>query len=305
MTCSYRFISEHRDRFGVARLCRVLGVRRPGFYEWLAAAARNERAAGEDRLAAEITEIHAAHRGAYGSPRVTAELRRRGRVVNHKRVERVMRDRGIAGLTRRRRHCLTRPDKAAVAVPDLIGRDFTAAAPGRRLVGDITYLPTEAGWLYLATVLDLHTREVVGHAMAQYLRADLVCDAITLAAHHGLAGTGAVFHSDRGTQYKSAEFRRTLTALGVRPSMGRAGSCYDNAVAESFFATLKTEIGTRSWPTRDHARHAVFAYLAYYNHHRLHSTLGYRTPHETRINYSPRNTHAARNPVSDSRGQPQ
>ncbi|WP_443111291.1 IS3 family transposase [Amycolatopsis sp. A1MSW2902] len=293
LTRSYRFISEHRGAYGVARLCRVLDVRRPGFYEWLAAGpAREQRAAGEDRLAGEIIEIHAAHQGAYGSPRITAELRRRGEAVNHKRVERVMRERGIAGFTRRRRQSLTRPDKAAAA-PDLIGRDFTADAPGQRLVGDITYLPTQEGWLYLATVLDLHTREIAGHAIAPHMRAGLVCDAITLAARRGLTGPGAVFHSDRGTQYKSAEFRATLTAHGIRPSMGRTGSCYDNAAAESFFATLKTEIGTRSWPTRHHAREAVFAYLAYYNHDRLHSTLGYRTPHETRLNYRHHHAHAA------------
>ncbi|MER6877766.1 IS3 family transposase [Amycolatopsis sp. NPDC000673] len=293
MTRSYRFISAHRDTFGVARLCRVLGVRRPGFYEWLAAApVRQQRAAAEDRLAGEIAGIHAAHQGAYGSPRVTAELRRRGDAVNHKKVERVMRERGIAGTTRRRRHSLTRPDKTAAA-PDLIGRDFTADAPGQRLVGDITYLPTEEGWLYLATVLDLHTREIVGHALAPHMRADLVCDAIALAADRGLAGPGAVFHSDRGTQYASTEFRATLAALGIRPSMGRTGSCYDNAAAESFFATLKTEIGTRSWTTRQQARQAVFAYLAYYNHHRLHSTLDYRTPHETRLNYHHHHAHAA------------
>ncbi|WP_369805911.1 IS3 family transposase [Amycolatopsis sp. M39] len=293
LTRSYRFISDHRGAYGVARLCRVLDVRRPGFYEWLAAGpAREQRAAAEDRLAGEIAGIHAVHHGAYGSPRVTAELRRRGEAVNHKRVERVMRERRIAGTTRRRRHSLTRPDKAAAA-PDLIGRDFTADAPGRRLAGDITYLPTQEGWLYLAAVLDLHTREIVGHAIAPHMRADLVCDAITLAADRGLTGPGAVFHSDRGTQYQSAEFRATLTAHGIRPSMGRTGSCYDNAAAESFFATLKTEIGTRSWPTRDQARHAVFAYLAYYNHHRLHSTLGYRTPHETRLNYRHHHAHAA------------
>lgn len=286
MTRSYRFISEHRGAFGVARLCRVLQVRRPGFYEWLAAApVREQQAARDDRLAAEVAEIHAAHRGAYGSPRVTVELRRRGRVINHKRVERIMREREIAGITRRRRRSLTRPDKAATPAPDLIGRDFSADAPGERLVGDITYLPTQEGWLYLATVIDLHTREVVGHAMADHMRADLACDAITLAAHRGLTSADTVFHSDRGTQYTSAEFRRTLIALDVRPSMGRVGSCYDNAVAESFFATLKAEIGTRAWTTRDQARQAVFAYLGYYNHDRLHSTLDYRTPHETRISY--------------------
>lgn len=286
MTCSYRFISEHRAAFGVALLCRVLGVRRPGFYEWIAAAPiRAVHAAAEEELATEIAEVHAEHRGRYGCPRVIVELRRRGRVVNHKRVERIMRERQIAGISRRRRRSLTKPDTTAAPAPDLIRRDFTADAPGQRFVGDITYLPTQEGWLYLATVLDLHTREVAGHAMAEHMRAELVCDAVDLAAGRGLTSADAIFHSDRGSQYTSSTFRAALAAAGLRPSMGRVGSCYDNAVAESFFATLKTEIGAQVWATRDDARRAVFAYLGYYNHDRLHSTLGYRTPHETRMSY--------------------
>jgi transposase InsO family protein len=180
-----------------------------------------------------------------------------------------------------------------VPAPDLIGRDFTADAPGERFVGDIIYLPTQEGWLYLATVLDLHTREVAGHAMAGHMRAELVCDAVDLAASRGLTSVDAIFHSDRGSQYTSSTFRTALAEAGMRPSMGRVGSCYDNAVAESFFATLKTEIETPVWATRDDARRAVFAYLGYYNHDRLHSTLGYRTPHETRMGYRQEITLAA------------
>lgn len=286
MTRSYRFISEHRAAFGVTRLCRVLGVRRPGFYEWLAAApTRMERAVDDERLAAEIGEVHAGHRGAYGRPRIVVALRRRGRRVNHKRVGRVMRERGIVGLTRRRRRSLTRPDAVAAPVPDLIGRDFTGPAPGRRLVGDITYLPTREGWLYLATVIDLHNREVIGHAMADHMRAELVRDALDLAVRRGLTSDDTVFHADRGSQYSSGLFRSALAGHGIRPSASRTGSCFDNAVAESFFATLKTEIGTTVWDTRDDARRDVFAYLGYYNHDRLHSTLSYRTPHEVRVGY--------------------
>jgi transposase InsO family protein len=283
----YRFISEHHAAYGVTRICRVLAVgRRQGYYEWLAAQpARQERAEAEDELAAEIRAIHGEHRGSYGSPRVADELRRRGRRVNRKRVERIMRERRIVGITRRRRRSLTRQDTTATPAPDLIGRDFTAPAPGHRLVGDITYLPTQEGWLYLATTIDLFNREVVGHAMAEHMRAELVSDAVELAHRKGLVQPQAIFHSDRGSQYTSAEFRATLTKLGLRASMGRVGSCYDNAVAESFFATLKAEIGTRVWATRAEARRAVFAYLTYYNRHRLHSTLKHRTPYETRICY--------------------
>jgi transposase InsO family protein len=271
----YRFISEHHARYGVARLCRVLAVpRRQGYYEWLAAQpARQQRAEDEDQLAAEIRAIHGEHRGAYGSPRVAAELRRRGRRVNRKRVERIMRERGIVGVTRRRRRSLTKQDTTAAPAPDLIGRDFTAPAPGQRLVGDITYLPTAEGWLYLATAIDLFNREVVGYAMAEHMRAELVCDAVELAHRRGLVAPDAIFHSDRGSQYSSTEFRTTLKALCIRQSMGRVGSCYDNAAAESFFASLKAEIGTRVWATRAQARQAVFAYISYYNRHRLHSTL--------------------------------
>lgn len=283
----YRFISEHCAIYGVARLCRVLAVkRRQGYYEWLAAApARQEREQAEETLVEEIRAIHAEHQGRYGSPRTHDELRRRGRRVNRKRVERLMRERCIVGITRRRRRSLTKQDTAAAPAPDLIGRDFTAPAPGQRLVGDITYLATEEGWVYLATAIDLFNREVVGHAMAEHMRAELVCDAVGLAHRRGLVEPGAIFHSDRGSQYTSQEFRTTLGALHMRASMGRVGSCFDNAVAESFFASLKAEIGTKVWATRADARRAVFAYLTYYNRIRLHSTLKHRTPYEARVCY--------------------
>ncbi|WP_433605704.1 IS3 family transposase [Dactylosporangium sp. CA-139114] len=282
----YRFISEHHATYGVTRLCRVLAVgRRQGYYEWVAAQpARQQRAEAEDDLATEIRTIHGEHHGSYGSPRVTDELRRRGRRVNRKRVERIMRERRIVGITRRRRRSLTKQDSTAAPAPDLIGRDFTSPAPGHRLVGDITYLPTHEGWLYLATTIDLFNREVVGYAMAEHMRSDLVCDAVELAHHRGLVKPQAIFHSDRG-QYTSTEFRTTLKTLHMRGSMGRVGSCYDNAVAESFFATLKADIGTRVWATRADVGRAVFAYLAYYNRNRLHSTLNHRTPYEARVCY--------------------
>jgi transposase InsO family protein len=286
MTYRYRFISKYRTCYGVKRLCRVLAVRRQGFYEWLdAAPAREARAAAEEELVGEIAGIHSGHRGAYGSKRVTVELCRNGKRINRKRVERLMRERGIVGITRRRRRSLTKQDPAAAPAPDLIGRDFTAHAPGERFVGDITYLPTEEGWLYLATTIDLYNREVVGYAMAEHMRAELACDAIELAHRRGLVRPNAIFHSDRGSQYTSTEFRTFLTSKGMRASMGRVGSCYDNAAAESFFGTLKAEIGTHVWATREQARREVFAYLTYYNRNRLHSTLKYRTPYEARVCY--------------------
>ena len=198
-----------------------------------------------------------------------------------------MREHHIVGITRRRRRSLTKQDSTATPAPDLIGRDFTATGPGQRLVGDITYLPTQEGWLYLATTIDLFNREVIGHAMAGHMRAELVCDAVELAHRRGLVDTGAIFHADRGSQYTSAPFRTKLSTLRMRASMGRVGSCYDNAVAESFFASLKAEIGTRVWATRAEARRAVFAYINYFNRDRLHSTLKRQTPSEARVCYRP------------------
>ncbi|MFJ6772645.1 IS3 family transposase [Kitasatospora sp. NPDC091257] len=205
--------------------------------------------------------IHLASRGAYGVPRVHAELRRQGRAVNRKKVERIMRERGITGVTRRRRRGLTRQARKPVFVPDLIGRDFTAPRPGMRLVGDMTCLPTEEGWLYLTTCIDLATREVVGYAMADHHRAELPVAALRMAAGRGGLERGCIFHSDRGSEYTSTEFRTEISKLGMRQSMGRVGSCYDNAVAESFFAVLKEEIGTRIWPDRATARAEIFAFI--------------------------------------------
>jgi transposase InsO family protein len=217
----YRFISEHHATYGVTRLCRVLAVpRRQGYYEWLAAhPARLQRAEAEDELASEIRAIHGEHQGRYGSPRVAEELRRRGRRVNRKRVERVMRERHIVGLTRRRRRSLTKQDATAAPASDLVGRDFTAPAPGQRLVGDITYLPTQEGWLYLATTIDLFNREVVGYAMAEHMRAELVSDAVDLAHRRGLVAPDAIFHSDRGSQggfNRLSQHRVVEAIVGVR-----------------------------------------------------------------------------------------
>ncbi|MFF2956771.1 IS3 family transposase [Kitasatospora sp. NPDC057965] len=178
----FRFVEDHHGAWGVKRICRVLGIGRSSFYDWRAGEqARRDRERAEDLLDAEITVIHPASRGAYGVPRVHAELRRQGRAVNRKRVERIMRERGIAGVTRRRRHGLTRQARKPVHVPDLIGRDFSAPRPGMRLVGDMTFLPTEEGWLYPATCIDLATREVVGYAMADHHRAELPVAALRMA----------------------------------------------------------------------------------------------------------------------------
>ncbi len=226
----YRFISAEKATYPVALLCRILGAPRSSFYDWAdGEEARRTRRRADDALAHEITVVHLASRGAYGVPRVHAELRRLGHEVNRKRIERLMREHGIAGITRRRRRSLTRPDKQARPAPDLLGRDFTADRPSTRLVGDITYLPTEKGRLYLACWLDLATREVVGYAMTDHHRADLVVDALQMAHGRSRLELDCIAHSDRGSEYTSAQFRSEATRLGIRTSTGRTGSCYDNA----------------------------------------------------------------------------
>jgi putative transposase len=289
MSDVYAFIEAEKTTHSVALLCRLLKVARSSFYAWLASErARAARKAADDALAHEITVLHIASKHTYGVPRVHAGLRRLGRPVNRKRVERVMRERGIAGVTRRRRRSLTRPARKAVPAADLIGRDFTANAPGTKLVGDITYVPTDEGWLYLATWLDLATREIVGYSMADHHRASLVVNALAMAAGRGRLQLGCIAHSDRGSEYTSDELRCTIGRLGLRQSMGRTGSCYDNAAAESFFALLKEEIGTRRWPDRASARADIFSFIeTFYNRQRLrkHPAWGYLTPLETRQRY--------------------
>lgn len=276
----------HAAGYAVAALCRVLGMPRSSYYAWLASRpAALTRAQAEDDLAADIREIHAASRGAYGAPRVHASLRRAGRQINRKKIERIMRERDIRGITRRRRYNLTKADTKAAPAPDLVGRDFTADEPGTKLVGDITYLPTLMGWWYLATVIDLATREVIGYAMADHHRAELVTDALKLAVGRGALKPGCIMHSDRGSEYTSTEFRSQIQEFNLRQSMGRTGICYDNAAAESFFGLLKAEIGTTVWESHETARADVFRFIEVeYNRTRLrrHPEFGYLTPLETR-----------------------
>jgi len=273
--------------YSVALLCRVLELPRATYYSWLASRlAIAERQRAEDELAEEIREIHGASRGAYGAPRVHAALRRRGHRISRRKVERIMRERDIRGVTRRKRRHLTKQDTKAAPAPDLVGRDFTAKRPGTKLVGDITYLPTIEGWWYLATVIDLATREVIGYAMADHHRAELVTDALRMAAGRGALEPGCIMHTDRGSEYTSRQFRDLVRELNLRQSMGRTGICYDNAAAESFFGLLKAEIGTTVWESRAAARADVFRFIEVeYNRTRLrkHPEFGYLTPLETRV----------------------
>lgn len=271
-------------------LCRDLEVSRSAYYQYLAdAAARRTRLRERELLLAEITLIWIGSRRSYGAPRIHAELRRRGHAVNRKKVEKLMREHGIAGHTRRRgRRCLTKQEKAARFAPDLIGRDFTAARPGVRLVGDVTYISTADGWLYLAGWIDLATKELIGWSMGDHHDAGLVAAALEMARERGDLQPGCIVHSDRGGEYTAQDFKDKITEFGYRQSMGRTGSCYDNAVAESHWAVIKTEIGTRDWPDRAAARADLFEYIeVFYNRQRLrrYPDWGYLTPLEARQRY--------------------
>ncbi|WP_372339665.1 IS3 family transposase [Nocardiopsis sp. CC223A] len=279
----FSFVQDFRDIFGVKRLCRVLGLSRSGFHAWeQRASARAERAARDAELTAQIAAIHEAD-PANGSPRITAELRERGHHVNHKRVERLMRAAGLQGIHLRTKVRTTVPAPSREPVPDLLERDFTADASNIRYVGDITYLPVEWGrFLYLATVIDLYSRRLVGWSIADHMRTSLVADALEAAARERGSLDGAVFHSVHCAQYTSAEFAAVCGRLGVARSLGAVGSSADNAAAEAFNATLKREtlqgLGLKRWPTVRAARLAVFSWIGWHNTRRRHSANGYLSP---------------------------
>jgi putative transposase len=265
----------------IAWMCRLLKVPRSSFYAWRNTA-ETATAARRRELASQVRRVFEEGRGAYGCRRVAAQLNRDGHRCSVGLVANLMRELGLRACQPRAYKRTTVPGEQPVISPDLIGRDFTAAAPGQRLVGDITYLRTGEGWLYLATVIDLATKMVTGWQLADHMRTSLVTDALAMAITHGHIQPGAIFHSDKGAQYTSAEFARFCAARGLRTSTGRTGVCWDNAAAESFFGALKNEMYyLQSFPGRARARFAVADYIeVFYNRRRLHSSLGYRTPFE-------------------------
>ncbi|WP_459740108.1 IS3 family transposase [Streptomyces sp. E-15] len=280
----FEFVHDHRDAFEVKRLCEVLQVNRSSYYKWLSSRqTRQARQRADERLAARIREVHAASGGAYGSPRVTAELKDKGLHVNEKRVARVMRTFSITGVRLRRRVRTTVADPSAALVPDLFRRDFTAPEPGIKYMGDITYLPLENGeFLYLATVLDCFSRKVVGWSIADHMRTGLVADALKMAARTRGGLDDAVFHSDHGAQYRARAFAALCDQLKVTRSMGEVGSSADNAACESFHASLKRETlqGGRDYGDAATCRRTVFAWLTRYNTRRRHSANGHLSPDE-------------------------
>ncbi len=269
---------DHQAVFPVATLCRVLGVSSSGYYAW-ATRGLSARAVRDVQLTAQILASHARSDGTYGAPRILRDLRDVGARVGQKRVARLMAHAAIRGVSRRRFVTTTQRTPGAPPVPDLVQRDFTAAAPNQLWVADITYVPTWAGFLYLAVVLDAFSRRIVGWAMATHLKTELVLQALEMARVQRRP-TGVIHHSDHGSQYTSLAFGARCEAVGVRPSRGTVGDCYDNALCESFFATLECELlDRRTFRAHTDAQIAIFRFIeGWYNPHRRHSTLGYVSP---------------------------
>jgi transposase InsO family protein len=284
----YPFIeAERAQRRNVKRACELMKVSRSAYY-----AARgcrpSPRAVQDAELAARVTVVHGESKGRYGSPRVHAQLRAQGLRHSRKRVARLMRAQGLQGRAAKRWKKTAIADPAAAARADRIRRDFTADASklNTRWCGDITYIATWEGWLYLATVIDIASRRVVGFALADHLRTELIAGALSNAVAARDPEPGVIFHSDRGCQYTSAAYAALAEENEVTLSVGRTGQCWDNALAESFFSSLKGElIDDRAWPTRAGARRAVVEYIAWYNGTRLHSSLGYQSPADYENNH--------------------
>ena len=267
--------------YPIATMCRLLGVSASGYYTWQRRVP-SVRAQGDALLLERIRGIHAGSRGTYGAPRIHAELMAEGTHVGRKRIARLMRAAGLAGISRRKGVYTTRRRENARPAPDLVERNFTADAPDRLWVADITYVPTWAGFLYLAVVLDAFSRRIVGWSMANHLRTSLVLAALDMALWQRRP-ENVIHHSDQGSQYTSIAFGKRCRTAGVRPSMGSVGDCYDNALCESFFATLECELIDRQrFRSQAEARMAVFEFIeGWYNPRRRHSAIGYLSP----INY--------------------
>jgi putative transposase len=277
----FRLIEAQKADHSVPTLCRMLGVSRSGYYAWRRRSP-SERARFDAVLSEKIETIHRNSRATYGAPRVHAELRAIGIPCGRKRVARLMRRAKLRGCLRGRRMRTTHRIALHQAAPDLVARNFSSEAPDRLWVADITYVRSREGFIYLAFILDACSRRVVGWSMATHLRTELVVDALQMAITKRKPAPGLVHHSDRGVQYTSLSFGKRLEDEELLPSMGRVGSAYDNALAESFIATLKTELlYPNTWPTRQAVRTAIFEYIeGFYNPRRRHSALGYLSPTE-------------------------
>lgn len=272
-------IRQHEQDHGIALMCRVLQVSRSGYYGWRQRKP-SSRALANQRLTNDIRRLHQAHKGRIGAPRMTRHLHAQGQCVGKNRVARLMRCSGLRAKAARKYKATTNAKHSLPVAPNLLQQDFTATAPNQKWVGDITYISTDEGWLYLAVVLDLYSRLVVGWAMSERMTAEVVCDALQMALWRRQPPSGVIFHSDRGSQYCSGKYQRLLKDNGLVCSMSKKGDCYDNAVMESWNHTLKVEtIHGERFAIRQNAKDHVFDYIeVYYNRKRLHSSLEYLSP---------------------------
>jgi transposase InsO family protein len=281
----FRQIEDQRDNWPVRVMCDALSVSPSGYYAWRSRP-ESPRASANRALLDDIQRVHARHRERYGAPRIHAELRAEGRTVGRKRIERMMRHHGIrARAPRRYRVCTTDSKHSLPVAPNMLDQNFVADRPNQVWLADITYIPTAEGWFYLAVILDLFTRKVVGWAMRDHMRAELTIAALTMAIQRRRPRAGLIHHSDRGSQYAAGDYREILRAAAITQSMSRKRNCWDNAPMESFFGTLKTElVHRREYLDRDAARHDLFAYIeGYYNRQRIHSAIGYITPDQAEV----------------------
>jgi putative transposase len=282
---SFRFIEDHRDTYPVRLMCAVLEVSPAGYYAWRERPV-SKRTKSTATLLAAIRQAHRDSCGRYGSPRVHAVLRRQGRGASRGRIERMMRRHGIRAIMAAPRRVRTTDSRHDLPIaPNLIARDFTAEAPNRVWLADITYIPTAEGWLYLAAVMDLFSRKIVGWAMRDHMQVELASAALMMAIQQQQPQAGLIHHSDRGVQYAAHAYRNALTSAGITASMSRKADCYDNAPMESFFHTLKTElVHHRDYTTRAEAQRDIFAFIeGFYNRTRLHSGIGYIAPIEMEL----------------------
>lgn len=286
MSAKFELIDAQKADFPLVKMCEWADVSTSGYYEWWGRPA-SATAIRREHLTTLVTAIFEQSDQTYGYRRVHAQLVRQGEQVSAEFVRELMRELDLVACQPRPYRPTTTVPGDPGPIPDLVNRDFTATAPGQKMVGDITYIPTWEGWLYLATVIDCHTKACIGYAMADHLRADLVIDALRMAARNYPLVEGAIFHSDRGTQYTSASFAAATDLLDIQRSVGATGVCFDNALAESFNAAVKVERVNRTvYPTREHARKDVARYIEFrYNTQRLHSGLGYKTPNEVYTEY--------------------
>jgi len=278
----FSFIEQHVGAFPVRLMCRVLDVSPSGFYAWRSRP-ESVRAFGNRQILADVQRLQSQHQGRYGSPRMHAALRAEGRGCSRGRIERLMRRHGIRALAGRRfRPRTTHSNHFLPIAPNLLAQRFVSPAAGRIWLADITYIPTGEGWLYLAAILDLATRKIVGWSMRDHMRTELTLAALLMAAQRQRPAPGLIHHSDRGSQYAAGAYADQLAVIGAVASMSRTACCYDNAPMESFFHTLKVElVRQRRWANHDEARRDLFGYLeGYYNRQRIHSAIGYLTPEQ-------------------------